>query len=27
MQIGALRARVGDALRGLGRLNPLASQR
>lgn len=27
MQIGALRARVGDALRGLGRFNPLASQR
>lgn len=27
MQIGALRARVGDALRRLGRLNPLASQR
>ena len=27
MQIGALRARVGDALRSLGRLNPLASQR
>lgn len=27
MQIGAVRARVGDALRGLGRLNPLASQR
>jgi ubiquinone biosynthesis protein COQ9 len=27
MQIGALGARVGDALRGLGRLNPLASQR
>jgi ubiquinone biosynthesis protein COQ9 len=27
MQIGALRARAGDALRGLGRFNPLASQR
>jgi ubiquinone biosynthesis protein COQ9 len=27
MQIGAARARLGDALRGLGRLNPLASQR
>jgi ubiquinone biosynthesis protein COQ9 len=27
MQIGALRARVGDALRSLGRLNTLASQR
>ncbi|MGH6922054.1 MAG: COQ9 family protein, partial [Geminicoccaceae bacterium] len=27
MQIGALRAKVGDALRSLGRLNPLASQR
>ena len=27
MQIGALRARVGDALRSLWRLNPLASQR
>ena len=27
MQMGALRARVGDALRRLGRLNPLASQR
>jgi ubiquinone biosynthesis protein COQ9 len=27
MQIGAMRARVGDALRRLGRLNPLASQR
>jgi ubiquinone biosynthesis protein COQ9 len=26
MQIGALGARIGDALRGLGRLNPLASQ-
>jgi ubiquinone biosynthesis protein COQ9 len=27
MQIGALRARIGDAWRRLGRLNPLASQR
>jgi ubiquinone biosynthesis protein COQ9 len=27
MQIGAVRARVGDALRRLGQLNPLASQR
>jgi len=27
MQIGALGARVGEAVRGLGRLNPLASQR
>jgi ubiquinone biosynthesis protein COQ9 len=27
MQIGALRARIGDAWRSLGRLNPLASQR
>jgi ubiquinone biosynthesis protein COQ9 len=27
MQIGALRARFGDAWRSLGRLNPLASQR
>jgi ubiquinone biosynthesis protein COQ9 len=27
MQIGALRARLGDALRSLGRLNPLASHR
>lgn len=27
MQIGAMRARVGDALGRLGRLNPLASQR
>jgi len=27
MQIGAIRARVGDALQRLGRLNPLASQR
>jgi ubiquinone biosynthesis protein COQ9 len=27
MQVGALGARIGDALRGIGRLNPLASQR
>jgi hypothetical protein len=27
MQIGALRARIGDAWRRLGRLNPLASPR
>lgn len=27
MQIGAVRARLGDALQRLGRLNPLASQR
>ena len=27
MQIGALRARIGDAWRRLGRFNPLASQR
>jgi ubiquinone biosynthesis protein COQ9 len=27
MRIGALRARIGDAWRSLGRLNPLASQR
>jgi ubiquinone biosynthesis protein COQ9 len=27
MQIGAVRARIGDAWRSLGRLNPLASQR
>jgi ubiquinone biosynthesis protein COQ9 len=27
MQVGAFGARIGDALRGLGRLNPLASQR
>ena len=27
MQIGALRARLGDAFQGIGRLNPLAGQR